>query len=156
MEASLIEVLSIFIDSLFNEDGAREITLRIVIDLILIIFAFRTYTLATWREICQRKSSCGCYTYHLYVYAGKILRINVVSESYLFRKWFAQSDCTDESLEMTATHWNKDALMKFSLLSGLLWEQYTVRWIWSSRESLNYSHWNHYHQNEFQYLAIRD
>ena len=156
MEASLTEVLIIFIDSLFNEDGAREITLGIVTDLILIIFAFRTYTPATWREIRQRKSSCGCYTHHLYVYAGKILGINMISESYIYRKWFAQSDCTDESLEMTATHWINDVRMKFSLLGGLLWEQYTVRWIWSSRESLNYSHWDHYHQNEFRYLAIRD
>ena len=109
MEASLIEVLVMFVDSLLNEDGVREITLGIVTDLILIIFAFRTYTPATWREIRQRKSSCGCYTYHLYVYAGKILWINMISESYIYRKWFAQSDCTDENLEMTATHWNKDA-----------------------------------------------
>ena len=61
MEASLIEVLVMFVDSLFNEDGVREITLGIITDLILIIFAFRTYTPATWREIRQRKSSCGCY-----------------------------------------------------------------------------------------------
>ena len=94
MEASLTEVLVMFVDSLFNEDGAREITLGIITDLILIIFAFRTYTPATWREIRQRKSSCGCYTYHLYVYAGKILGINMISESYIYRKWFAQSDCT--------------------------------------------------------------
>ena len=115
MEASLIEVLVMFVDSLFNKDGAREITLGIITDLILIIFAFRTYTPATWREIRQRKSSCGCYTYHLYVYAGKILGINMISGSYIYRKWFAQSDCTDESLEMTATHWNNDARMKLSL-----------------------------------------
>ena len=51
MEASLIEVLVMFVDSLFNKDGAREITLGIITDLILIIFAFRTYTPATWREI---------------------------------------------------------------------------------------------------------
>ena len=145
-----------FVDSLFNKDGVREITLGIITDLILIIFAFRTYTPATWREIRQRKSSCGCYTYHLYVYVGKILGINMISESYIYRKWFAQSDCTDENLEMTATHWNNDARMKFSLLGGLFWEQYTVRWIWSNRESLNYSHWDHYHQNEFRYLDIKD
>ena len=40
MEASLTEVLIIFIDSLFNEYGAREITLGIVTDLILIILPF--------------------------------------------------------------------------------------------------------------------
>lgn len=111
-----------FVDSLFNKDGAREITLGIITDLILIIFAFRTYTPATWREIRQRKSSYGCYTYHLYVYAGKILGINMISESYIYRKWFARSDCTDESLEMTATHRNNDARMKCSLLGGLFWE----------------------------------
>ena len=156
MEASLIEVLVMFVDSLFDEDGVREITLGIITDLILIIFAFRTYTPATWREIRQRKSSWGCYTCHLYVYAGKILWINMISESYIYRKWFAQSDCTDENLEMTATHWNNDARMKFSLLGGLFREQYTVRLIWSSRESLNYSHWDHYHQNEFRYPDIKD
>ena len=134
-----------FVDSLFNEDGAREITLGIVTDLILIIFG--TYTPTTWREIRQRKSSCGCYTYHLYVYAGKILGINMISESYIYRKWFAQS-CT---ALRTATHWNNDARMKFSLLGGLFWEQ-SCRWIWSHRIPSNYSHWDHHHQNEFRYL----
>ena len=84
MEASLIEVLVMFVDSLFNEDGVREITLGIITDLILIIFAFRTYTPNTWREIRHRKSSCGCYTYHLYVYAGKILWINMISDCLLY------------------------------------------------------------------------
>ena len=54
MEASLIEVLVMFVDSLFNEDGVREITLGIITDLILIIFAFRTYTPATWRDSSKK------------------------------------------------------------------------------------------------------
>ena len=53
MESSLTEVLVMFVDSLFNEDGAREITLGIITDLILIIFAFRTYTPATWRRFVK-------------------------------------------------------------------------------------------------------
>jgi hypothetical protein len=152
MELSQSEVAHMFLESLFNEDSAREIILGIFANLILILFTFRTYTPASWREIREKQSNCGCYTFHLYVYAGKILGITMISESYVYRKWVHSSDCSDESREMTATHWNNDARMKFSILGGLFWEQYTVRWIWNNRESLNYSHWQHYHQNEFKYL----